>query len=185
MIKAYSIAALLLVLVPSSRARAARRRRRTGRGSRRRRAGPGRSRRRSLRRLYGRAFDIAVVGTGRLAVVAAPQAGFAGQRARRPGGSRRAPHPVPPVRPNGAAASPAIPCRTRRAPPASCRPSRPSTERIRPPDAALATFLQRRRPPTGGGRTTVTVQAASAATLAETLPSSVRSIEFCRAPTRR
>ncbi len=33
-----------------------------------------------------------------------------------------------------------------------------------------------------GGRTTVTVQAASAATLAETLPSSVRTSEFCRAP---
>ena len=33
-----------------------------------------------------------------------------------------------------------------------------------------------------GGRTTVTVQAASAATFDETLPSSVRSIEFCRAP---
>ena len=33
-----------------------------------------------------------------------------------------------------------------------------------------------------GGRTTVTVQAASAATLAETLPKNVRIIEFCRAP---
>ena len=33
-----------------------------------------------------------------------------------------------------------------------------------------------------GGRTTVTVQAASAATLPATLPSSERSIEFCRAP---
>ena len=33
-----------------------------------------------------------------------------------------------------------------------------------------------------GGRTTVTVQAASEATLAETLPSSVRRNELCRAP---
>ena len=38
-------------------------------------------------------------------------------------------------------------------------------------------------PPTAAeAACTVTVQAASAATLAETLPSSVRSIEFCRAP---
>jgi len=34
-----------------------------------------------------------------------------------------------------------------------------------------------------GGRTTVTVQAASAATLPETLPSSERTNEFWRAPT--
>ena len=34
------------------------------------------------------------------------------------------------------------------------------------------------------GRTTVTVHGASAATLAETLPSKFRSSEFCRAPIR-
>src|SRR5208282_5823397 len=36
--------------------------------------------------------------------------------------------------------------------------------------------------PVRAGRTTVTVQVASAATLADTLPSKLRSNEFCRAP---
>ena len=89
MIKVYSLSRIAPGTRALLRARAARGRRGTGRGSRRRRAGPGRGRRRRLRRLYGRAFDIAVVGTGRLAVVAAPQAGFERQRARRQGGSRR------------------------------------------------------------------------------------------------
>ena len=74
MIKAYAIAALLLVLRALRRARAARRRRRTGRGGRRRRAGAGRGRRRGFRRLYRRAFDIAVVGTRALASITAPEA---------------------------------------------------------------------------------------------------------------
>jgi len=70
------------------RARAARRRHCTWRLGWCRCVGPGRGRRRRFRRLYGRAFDFAVVGTGRLAVVASPPAGFKGQRARRQGGSR-------------------------------------------------------------------------------------------------
>ena len=62
------------------------------------------------------------------------------------------------------------------------RPSNPSSERTR--------RLQRyRQPPSCTGTTPTAaaaprsrVQAASAATLADTLPSSARSIEFCRAP---
>jgi ribulose-phosphate 3-epimerase len=70
------------------RARTARGRHRIGRPGRRGRAGPGRGRCGSLRRLHRRTIDIAFVGTGRLALVAAPQAIFKGQRARRQGGSR-------------------------------------------------------------------------------------------------
>ena len=71
------------------RARAARGRRRTGRGGRRRRAGAGRGSRRGFRRLYRRAFDIAVLGIGSIAFITAPEASLEGQYARREGGSHR------------------------------------------------------------------------------------------------
>ena len=108
------------------------------------------------------------------------EAGVERQHARRQGGSRGAGDAV---HESAVATSrrEGIPRRTRRVPPAlptgpdprlSAGAARSGASR---PLAAAPTASR-------GGRTTVTVQAASAATLAETLPSSVRSIEFCRAP---
>src|SRR5262249_24431672 len=49
---------------------------------------------------------------------------------------------------------------------------------------AEPTDAQTLRAPASGGRTTVTVHAAPAATSADTLPSSERFSELCRAPIR-
>ena len=87
MIKAYATAAMLLVLAPSAALA-----QRAGDAALGAVAGavvlgPVGAVAGAFRRLYGRAFDFAVVGTGRLAVVASPPAGFRGQRAQRQGGS--------------------------------------------------------------------------------------------------
>ena len=147
MIKAYSIAALLLVLVPSS----------------------------VLAQRAGDAALGAVAGAVVLGPVGAVAGAFVGYTAgpsisRSWGleGSRSSRHrrqasrdsvrgaraeavgaaPSSPVRPNGADAPPAILRRTRRAPPASYRPSRLSTERIRPPDRGASHLPAPARPPT-------------------------------------
>jgi hypothetical protein len=180
MIKVYSIAALLLVLVPSS----------------------------VLAQRAGDAALGAVAGAVVLGPVGAVAGAFVGYTAgpsiSRSWGlerSRSSRHRRQASRDSvrgaraeaaGTAASPAGPAeRSGRAtsypvpnPPrsASKRPPVQTLDRAHaPPDSAL--------PPscTGttaarGSRTNVTVPAASAATLAETLPSSVRSIDFGRAP---
>ena len=68
------------------------------------------------------------------------------------------------------------PIRRKRSVHTATRPEPPGPRARRYPTSSPASAAIR------GGRTTVTVQAASEATLAETLPSSVRRNELCRAP---